>query len=243
VKAAAVALAFSLASIAWAQPSTAPQQQRVFRQESIRPATKQFSPTEKLWCPVIKSALSGAAAAEPPVRSYLLDAVAGGLSRCDPAKVRRVLVDSFIATLSIPETQDEVDKQAGTLVSAGERLDQATAESISHLEAKRTLQGSALVHLLTVDEAKVESLLLQAEPDVRSNLLNEMIARATSAKKFTRAIALLSRAPSKEWFRWGFPFGEATRLMIDLAPERDRDKPSSARGGAVRGTTCRPQWQ
>jgi hypothetical protein len=51
-----------------------------------------------------------------------------------------------------------------------------------------------------------------------------MISQATSAKKYDRALALLSRTPSKEWFPGGFPYSGATQLMIDLPPERDQDK-------------------
>jgi len=208
VKAVAVSLAFALVTAAWTQS----------KQESISSAPKRLSPTEQLWCPVLNSALSGASAAEPPMRSYLLDALAGGLSKCAPRKVRKVLIDSFTATLSIPESQEEISQKTRRVASEGERPDQATMESIFNLETKRRLQESALTHLLTVDEATVESLLPRAEPDVRATLLSWMISRATSAKKLDRALELLNRAKEN------FPYGEATQLMLALPAKRDTDK-------------------
>jgi hypothetical protein len=158
------------------------------------------------------------------MRSYLLDAVVGGLRKCAPEKVGNALVDSFTATLSIPETQEEVNQGERRFFRNGERPDEATRESRFNLQMKKTLQGSALRHLLTIDEAKVESLLRQAEPDVRADLMHQMISQATSAKKFDRALDLLSRTPSKEWFPQMFPFREATRLMLELPPDREKDK-------------------
>ncbi len=158
------------------------------------------------------------------MRSYLLDAVAGGLAKCAPQKVRTALVDSFTATLAIPETQEEVDQRERRFTRAGEQPDEATQESRFNLEMKKTLQRSALSHLLTIDEAKVNSLLPQAEPEVRAGLMCSMVSRATSAKKFDRALELLSRTPSKDWFSDGFPFREATQLMLDLPPDREKDK-------------------
>jgi hypothetical protein len=47
-----------------------------------------------------------------------------------------------------------------------------------------------------------------------------MISHATSAKKFDRALELLNRVPPEE----GFPYQEATQLMLELPPDRDTDK-------------------
>jgi hypothetical protein len=184
---------------------------------------KQRSPEEALWCPVLESALGGADNAEPNMRSYLLDAVAGGLGKCDPEKVRDALVNSFISTLAIPETQEEVEQRDWTFLWNREQPDEATQESRFNLQMKEALQQSALRHLLTIDETKVDSLLPQAEPDVRAGLMQQMIDQATTAKKFDRALELLSRAPSKEWFPSRFPFREATQLMLELPPDREQD--------------------
>jgi len=224
VKAAVVVPVLAFATATWAQSSTPQPKPQVSKSQSISTSKKQLSPEERLWCPVLKSALSGAAGAEPPMRSYLLDAVAGGLSKCAPQKVRNALVDSFTATLAIPETQEEVDQRRRRFFRNGEQPDEATQESRFNLETKKTLQRSALSHLLTIDEAKVDSLLPQAEPDVRAGLMSSMISQATSAKKFDRALELLSRTPSKAWFSHGFPFHEATQLMLDLPPHREQDK-------------------
>ena len=154
------------------------------------------------------------------MRSYLLEAVAGGLSKCDARKVRTVLVDSFTATLAMPETEEEIGQRTQRFVSAGERVDQATLEALYNLETKERLQEAALNALLRVDESKVESLLSQAEPEVRATLLGSMVSRAITAKKFDRALELLNREPSKQ----NFPYSEATQLMLELPPERHTDK-------------------
>jgi len=182
---------------------------------------KQPSPEEALWCPVLESALGGADSAEPQMRSYLLDAVAGGLGKCAPERVRDALVDSFIATLAIPETQEDVEQR---FFQNREPPDEATQESHFNLQVKNALQRSALRQLLTIDETKVDSLLPEAEPRVREGLMQQMISEATTAKKFDRALELLSRALSKEWFPGMFPFREATELMLELPPEREQDK-------------------
>ena len=185
---------------------------------------KQPSPEEALWCPVLESALGGAGSAEPKMRSYLLDAVAGGLGKCAPEKVRDALVDSFLATLAIPETQEEVEQRDLTFLRNHEQPDEATQESRFNLQMKEALQRSALRHLLTIDETKVDSLLPQTEPHVRADLMQEMISQATTAEKFDRALELLRRTPSKDWFPGMFPFREATELMLELPPDREQDK-------------------
>jgi hypothetical protein len=224
VKAVAVPLALAFVVITWAQ-SNAPQPKlQISKSQPTSSTKKQLSPAEQLWCPVLKSALSAAAGAEPAMRSYLLNAVAGGLSKCAPQKVRNVLIDSFTATLSMPESQEEVDQRERRFIQNSEQFDQATRELMFNLQMKQTLQESALYHLFTIDEAKVDSLLPQAEPEARANLLGSMISQAISAKKFDRALELLSRTTSKESFPRPFPFRQATQLMLDLPPEREKDK-------------------
>ena len=75
------------------------------------------------------------------MRSYLLDAVAGGLSKCAPQKVRNALVDSFTATLAIRETQEEVDQRERRFTRTGEQPDEATQESRFNLQMKKTVSG------------------------------------------------------------------------------------------------------
>jgi len=154
------------------------------------------------------------------MRSYLLDAVAAGLSRCDPRRVRTVLVDSFTATLAMPENEEEISQRTQRFASDGYRVDQATMEAIYNLETKQRLQESVLTHLLIIDQAKFDSLLPRADPGVRAMLFPWIVSRAVTAKKFDRALALL-RGRSQED---GFPYNEATQLMLDLPPECEQDK-------------------
>ncbi len=90
---------------------------------------------------------------------------------------------------------------------------------MANLEAKRNLQTDALTDLLAADEVKVEALLPQAEPSVRVALLSRMISKALEAKKLEKALNLLKQAPSE-----GFPYGEATNLMLQIPSAREADK-------------------
>ena len=138
------------------------------------------------------------------------------LSKCEPEKVRTALVDSFGATLAMPENEDIWQRVA----SRGERLDQETREDLYKLETKQRLQEVALTQLLSVDELKAESLLPQSEPEVRADLVGSIVSHETAAEKFDRAISLLSRFASVD----RFPYREATELMLALPPTRDADR-------------------
>jgi hypothetical protein len=213
---AAVTLVLALATLTWAQSANSHPAQTVPKSQSTSSARKWLTPKEQLWCPVLESALGGAAAAAPPMRSYLLDAVAAGLSKCEPGKVRTALVDSFAATLAMPENEDIWQR----VPSQGGRLDQETREALYKLETKQRLQEVVLTQLLSVDELKTESLLPQSEPEVRADLVGSMVSHETVAKKFDRAISLLSRFASDD----RFPYREATELMLALPPTRDADR-------------------
>ena len=224
MKAAALPLVLTCVVLAGTQLSISQTNHQASKSQATNSTSKQLSPEEQAWCQVLKSALVGAADQEPRMRSYLLDAVASGLSKCAPEKVRDAFVDSFTATLAIPETREELDQRQRRFYRNGERPDQATEELRFNLQIKETLQRSALDHLLTIDGATVDSLLPQAEPNVRAGLMRQMISQSTSAKNFDRAIELLSRTPSKEWFPRMFPFREATQLMLELRPDREQNK-------------------
>ena len=213
---AAVTLALGLATVTWAQSSDSHPSRTVSKPQSISPARRWRTPKEQLWCPVLESALSSARLDEAPMRSYLLDAIAAGLSKCEPSHVRSVLADSFAATLEMPEHEDIWQK----ILSDGKRIDPETREALDNLETKRRLQETVLTQLLAVDEQRAELLLSEAEPGVRAEFLGSMISHATTAKKLERALELLNRIPPEE----GFPYQEATQLMLELPPNRDTDK-------------------
>ncbi|SPF38295.1 exported hypothetical protein [Candidatus Sulfotelmatobacter kueseliae] len=179
------------------------------------PPQKQLSPTEKQWCPVIESSLAGTADLQPVMRSLVLDMIAGSLKKCDPPAVRRVLIDAFLNTLAIPDTEEGLKQQS----RAHTGFDQRMRVSLANLEAKRTLQTDSLTHLLAEDERKAESLLPQAEPGVRTELLYQMISKAVAAKKLDQALNLLEQSPPE-----GFPYGEATNLMLELPPADEAEK-------------------
>ena len=184
------------------------------KQPQARPQ-KQPSPAEKQWCPVIESSLAETADLQPAMRSLVLDMIADSLKKCDPRAVRQVLVDAFLNTVAIPETEEGLTEE--TRAHTG--FDQGMRASLANLEAKQTLQTDSLTHLLTEDERKAESLLPQAEPRVRTELLCQMISKAIIAKKLGRALNLLRQSPAE-----GFPYGEATNLMLELPLPDEAEK-------------------
>jgi hypothetical protein len=178
--------------------------------KSLKFAKNALSPKQRLWCPVLEYAIGGSKSSEPAMRAYLLDMAGLGIGKCDPAKISPTLVDSFTATLLIPEQEDEFNRPATP--------DEAWVES-SRLESKRVLQQSALDHLAAVDERLAESILGKAEPSVRAGVLQTIASRAVTAKKYSRALVLLSQMPST-----GFPYEVATDLMLALPSSRDNEK-------------------
>ena len=184
------------------------------KQPQVAPQ-KQLSSAEKQWCPVIESSLAGTADLEPAMRSLVLDMIAGSLKKCDPRAVRRVLIDAFLNTEAMLDTEESFEQQA----RAETGFDQRMRASYANLEAKQRLQTDSLIHLLAEDERKAESLLPQAEPDVRTSVRDEMITKALAAKKLDHALNLIKQSSPK-----GFPYGEATNLMLELSPERDFEK-------------------
>jgi hypothetical protein len=147
------------------------------------------------------------------MRSLALDMIAGSLKKCDPRAVRRVLISAFLNSVAIPDTEEDLERQAR--VDMG--LDQLV--SATNVETKRILQTNSLTHLLAEDERKVESLLPQAEPSVKTELLRQMISDAVAAKKLGQALNLVKQSPRK-----GFPYGEATNLMLELPPASESEK-------------------
>jgi hypothetical protein len=168
---------------------------------------------EEFWCSIIDSATAQATALEPAMRSYVLDVVASALKKCDPGKVRKVLVDAFTASLEIPESEEQYEEQWGSYENSSDSLIRAR----TNLETKLRLQINVLQDLLVVDEAKTEFLLPRAEPMVRQVLSAQIISYATHAKQFDKALSFLNQLPIDQ----GFPYGAATELMLLLPPERN----------------------
>jgi hypothetical protein len=182
-------------------------------QQTAKPAKKQLSPKQQLWCPVLDTALVEARALEAPMRAFLLEATAAGLKNCAPGQARSALIEAFHATLSMPERQEDVDQEA-------QPADDSSRALFLRYQTKTDLQESILRDLLSVDEVKGESLLAQTEPDPANAILEELISRAVTGKKLERALQLLNRVPSGD----GFPYHSATQLMLELPTEREADK-------------------
>jgi hypothetical protein len=185
-------------------------------QSTSRIAKKPRAPEEEFWCSIIDSATAQATPLEPAMRSFVLDAVASALKKCDPGKFRKALADAFTATLKIPETEEQYEEQWGTYENSSESLIRAR----TNLETKFQLQIAALQDLLAVDEAKAESLLPHSEPMVRQLLSLQIITKAAHARQFDKALSFLNQLGVGQ----GFPYGAATELLLLLPPERNVQK-------------------
>lgn len=204
-----VVLILSWAQLALTQTDHPPKPKLPVKVESHN-----LSPDKKMWCGQIKSAYGEAASFEPPMRSFVLGAVAKGLQKCDPSQVQTALVGSFTASLAMTDNDDD---------------------------AKRELQTSALMNLLPVAETKVESMLPEAEPLTRQIVYDAMVSQVVSAKKFDRAVQLLHRAPVNQEFPFGSatqlmlampPDRETDKQQIFLlAMARDQQAHSFTLGG------------
>ena len=148
------------------------------------------------------------------MRSFLLDAISRSLKECAPSAVRGALVTAFMATLAMPETEERVAQET----DAGEPKDQLIA-SLTRLDTKEQLQTDALRNLLSIDDAKVESLLPQAEPRVRGTLFNMMVLQAVDTGNLDTALRLLNQLPQGSIFA----YGAATKLMLELPQNREAD--------------------
>jgi hypothetical protein len=186
-------------------------------QNTSRLAKKPRARGEEFWCSIINSATANATALEPAMRSFVLDGVASALKKCDPGKVRKVLVDAFTASLEIPESEEQYEEQWGTYEGSPDPL-MITART--NLETKNQLQIAALTDLLAVDEPKAESLLPRSEPVVRQLLSLQIITKAAHARQFDKALSFLNQLGVGQ----GFPYGAATELLLLLPPERNVQK-------------------
>jgi len=122
-----------------------------------------LSSEAQFWCPIVEASLASAASFEPSMRSFVLDTIARGLKECEPDKVRNTLVESFDATLVMPEHEEEVTNKVREYAQQGNPFgDPEIRAVLANIEIKRQLQTYALEDLLRVDEAKVQMLLPQA---------------------------------------------------------------------------------
>ncbi len=163
---------------------------------------------------MVDSDFTEARVMKPAMRSFVLDAVASALKKCDPRRVRSTLLASFHATLEIPENEEVVRQAVESSLDPRDEL-----KSIWALETKSDLQRSSLTDLLTVDEAGIERLLSGAEHSVSRDIREALVAKALQANKLDRALILLERLSPEE-----FAYSEATELMLRLPPARDADK-------------------
>ena len=172
-----------------------------------KPATQ----AEHQRCRMIDSALVEAYGLQPPMRAYVLDKASLALSKCSPVKTHKTLLDAFRATMMIPETEKDPPSRDD---SAGRRR-----AALANVEAKRQLQIDILRQLVDTNDAEVESLLRQAEPSAKGTVLELMIDSALKTNKLNRAVTLLKQTSPEQ-----FPYSAATRLMLQLSPERDTTK-------------------
>ncbi len=182
------------------------------------PPKKKLTSEQEFWCPVLNSAHAQISAFEPAMRAFLLRAAAKGLQKCDSGDVQSTLIAAFNATLEIPVHEEDIRALADSS-SPQSTPDPSVMKLGMDIDVKHRMQDDALGDLLPLNEARVQELLPQAEPYVRSLILGNMLNRAIAAKAFDRAITLLTEIPAAD-----FPYPTATDLMLKLPTSRDADK-------------------
>lgn len=129
---------------------------------------------------------------EPPMRSYALLQIASSFPTPDEKRSRTLLRDAFTSSLEIHDDD----------------------------ETKARIQEDILTALLPLSLADVEELLAQAEPKVRKQTSESIIALYTDKKQFEKAIDLVNQLTA--WDE--FPYRSGGKLMDAMPAEMMAEK-------------------
>ena len=133
-------------------------------------AYPEIKPESKGWCSQLKQAAVRARGLDPGMRSFTLLLASLGLQKCAPQKVRATLIDAFMASVALSDSD----------------------------AAKTGLQSSELRELLRLDESTVVQLMPQSDPEARAEIQGAMVERAVNRRDFARALSLLNQIPSDQ---------------------------------------------
>lgn len=149
----------------------APLAKKKSAKDAANPKAK-LTPDQELGYQTLESAESQARGLEAPMRSFSLLQIAGAYTTTDQPKARKLLQDSFSASLAIQD-------------------DDTT---------KRNLQIDIFRALLPISQSDVEERLTQADPAARSQASQTLIGNYTQKKQFDKAIDLVQQMTSSDEF-------------------------------------------
>jgi len=156
------------------------------------PAKPKLTPDQELGYQTLELAESQARGLEPPMRSYSLLQIAAAYTKSDPAKARKMLQDSFSASLAIQD-------------------DDTT---------KRSLQMDIFPLLLPISQSDVEERLTQAEPAARQQAAQVIIRAFIQKKQFGKAIDMVQQVTSWDEFPYTAALQLLDDMPADMTSEK-----------------------
>jgi hypothetical protein len=154
------------------KPDKASTKQKPPRKPAAGETKPKLTADQELGYQTLELAEGQARGLEAPMRSYSLLQIAAAYSQSDPPKARKLLQDSFSASLAIHDDDD----------------------------TKRDLQTEIFRTLLPISQADVEERLPQAEPGARKQASQIIIGNYTQKKQFNQAIDLIQQLTSWDEF-------------------------------------------
>lgn len=141
-------------------------------EEDVAAKAPKLTPDQELGYQTLELAESQARGLEAPMRSFSLLQIAGAYATADQSKARKLLQDSFSASLAIQD-------------------DDTT---------KRSLQIDIFRALLPISQSDVEERLTQADPAARTQASQIIIGNYTQKKQFDKAIDLVQQMTTWDEF-------------------------------------------
>jgi hypothetical protein len=156
------------------------------------PAKPKPTPDQQLGQQTLELAESQARGLEAGMRSYSLLQIAIPFVTSDPPKARKLLQDSFSASLAIQDDD----------------------------ETKSSLQNDIFRTLLPISQSDVEERLVQAEPDARRQAAQIIIGNYTQKKQFDKAMDLIQQVTSWDEFPYGAAASLLDALPPEMIAEK-----------------------
>src|SRR5882724_4684940 len=152
---------------------------------------------------LLEVARSEATTLQPDMRAFVLWQVSRGYEKVDPTKSNSLLNAALTATQDITSPEESL-KECAEPAFCGPR---------------HWLQEQILRDMIrqSKQSALIEQFLKTSEPELRQLLSSQLLERYIEEKDFDRAHDLLNQVADEQGY---FPYGDATRLIEALPPER-----------------------
>src|SRR6266849_371062 len=162
---------------------------------------------QKLGLKQLQVAQSEAATLQPDMRAFVLWQASRGYEKVDPPQSSSLLKEALTATQAIKSPEESL-KECAEPAFCGPR----------HL-----LQEKILRDMIRQSKQSdlIEQFLETSEPEFRQLLSSQLLERYIEEKDFDRAHDLLNQVADEQGY---FPYGDATRLIEALPPEREGDR-------------------